>query len=118
MNVCVYKCDRSTGRTYVLGRKEYGRLGLGKDSDDAIEPTIIPALENKKVINISCGGCVSFAVTDEGKMIRIFFNVFDRKWGTEWIFRNRYRVQLGNGHQLPIGQWQRRRCLRTNARHR
>lgn len=54
------------GQTYVLGRKEYGRLGLGENCDDATEPTLIPALKDKKVINISCGSCVSFAVTEEG----------------------------------------------------
>lgn len=50
----------------MLGRKEYGRLGLGENCDDATEPTLIPALQDKKVINISCGSCVSFAVTEEG----------------------------------------------------
>ena len=58
-----------SGITYVLGRKEYGRLGLGNDCEDANEPTVIPALQDKKVINISCGSCASFAVTEEGNQV-------------------------------------------------
>lgn len=54
------------GRMYAIGRKEYGRLGLGKDCDDATELIQIPALKDKKVINISCGSATSFAVTDKG----------------------------------------------------
>lgn len=61
--------DFNIGSTYVLGRKEYGRLGLGKNCDDAKELTLIPTLQNKKVINISCGSCVSFAITDNGTKI-------------------------------------------------
>lgn len=75
------------GLTYVLGRKEYGRLGLGKNCDDANEPTIILALQDKKVINISCGSCVSFAVTDEGTAY---------SWGMGT------NCQLGNGSDEDV----------------
>lgn len=55
------------GKVYVLGRKEYGRLGLGKDSEDAKEPTLIPGLSNEECVDIACGSSVSFAVTKSGQ---------------------------------------------------
>lgn len=63
------------GKTYVIGRKEYGRLGLGKDCDDATELTQVPDLATRKVISISCGSATSFAVTEEGKINTICCNV-------------------------------------------
>lgn len=54
------------GKTYAIGRKEYGRLGLGENCEDAAALTEISALKDKNVINISCGSASSFAVTKEG----------------------------------------------------
>lgn len=51
----------------VVGRKEYGRLGLGKVTADVDEPTVVKSLADKKVLQISCGESCSFAVTDDGK---------------------------------------------------
>lgn len=58
-----YTFDIFKGKTYALGRNEYGRLGLGK-CGDVHEPTAIPGLEG--ITSLSCGSCVSFAVTREG----------------------------------------------------
>lgn len=55
------------GKVYAIGRKEYGRLGLGKDCDDANTLTQILALKDKKIVNIACGSSTSFAVSEEGK---------------------------------------------------
>lgn len=55
------------GKVYAMGRKEYGRLGLGKDCDDAIRPTLISTLENEKCLDIACGSCSSFALTSSGE---------------------------------------------------
>ena len=55
------------GLTYSLGRREYGRLGLGENCTDAAKPTVIPALNDKKCVDVACGSSVSFAVTDSGK---------------------------------------------------
>lgn len=60
-------CVFVVGVIYALGRKEYGRLGLGEDCDDAKELIPIPALKEKKCVDISCGDSVSFAVTDRGE---------------------------------------------------
>lgn len=54
------------GITYAIGRKEYGRLGLGKDCVDAYELVEIPTLKEKKIIHVACGSSTSFAVTDQG----------------------------------------------------
>ncbi|KAF5299713.1 hypothetical protein FQA39_LY11508 [Lamprigera yunnana] len=56
------------GVTYVIGRKEYGRLGLGTEADDATKLTVISSLQDKKIVNICCGSATSFAVTDNGEL--------------------------------------------------
>merc|ERR1719423_489917 len=63
------------GKVYSIGRADYGRLGLGKpqangeggDNSDAKAPTLVPGLQGKKCVDISCGTCVSFAVTEDGQ---------------------------------------------------
>lgn len=55
------------GKTYAIGRKEYGRLGLGENCDDATHLIEIPLLKNKKIVNIGCGSATSFAVTEDGE---------------------------------------------------
>jgi regulator of chromosome condensation len=57
----------SEGVIYDMGRKEYGRLGLGEECEDDKEMIKIKALKDKKCVDISCGDSVSFAVTDRGE---------------------------------------------------
>lgn len=66
----------------VLGRKDYGRLGIGIVEEDAKTLTTIPMLKDKRVEQISCGDCSSFAVTDEGTVYA---------WG------------MGSNNQLGLG---------------
>ncbi|XP_047105720.1 regulator of chromosome condensation isoform X2 [Schistocerca piceifrons] len=56
------------GGVYVIGRKDYGRLGLGKDCEDITTPTAIPKLIGMKCTDIACGAAVSFAVNDAGEV--------------------------------------------------
>lgn len=58
----------SEGSVYTLGRKEYGRLGLGADCEDAVKPTKVQIPDNAKCIDATCGSFASFAVTDDGKL--------------------------------------------------
>lgn len=59
---------KTDNKVHVIGRKEYGRLGLGEVSEDAKNVTAIPALADKKVVEICCGESTSFAVTDKGEL--------------------------------------------------
>lgn len=55
------------GQVFVMGRKEYGRLGLGPNCLDAEELTIVPTLSSIKCIDVGAGSRESFAVTESGK---------------------------------------------------
>lgn len=65
------------GLVYSLGRKEYGRLGLGsEDLEEKSAPTLIASLQDKKCVNVNCGSVVSFAVDDEGELTLYFGHWF------------------------------------------
>ena len=53
------------GSVYVVGRKEYGRLGLGKEVEEPHLPLKVPALTN--VSSVAAGVACSFAVTSTGE---------------------------------------------------
>ena len=57
-----------SGQVFVLGRKEYGRLGLGPNCSDAKELTPVPALNSIKCVDIGAGSAQSFAVTESGDL--------------------------------------------------
>uniref|UniRef100_A0A182P7D4 RCC1-like domain-containing protein n=1 Tax=Anopheles epiroticus TaxID=199890 RepID=A0A182P7D4_9DIPT len=60
---------KSDHKVYSIGRKEYGRLGLGDDvNDDAKTLQPVVALGDKKVVSVCCGESTSFAVTDKGEL--------------------------------------------------
>jgi len=56
------------GKTYCIGRAEYGRLGLGNDATETALPIKIPALSEVKVTRVACGEAVSFAITNDGHL--------------------------------------------------
>jgi len=65
------------GVVYSLGRKEYGRLGLGtKNLEEKSKPTIIPKLQSKKCVHVECGTAVSYAVASDGAC-PLFFMFLD-----------------------------------------
>ncbi|XP_029156286.1 regulator of chromosome condensation-like [Nylanderia fulva] len=56
------------GQVFVMGRKEYGRLGLGSNCLDADELTLVPTLSSIKCIDVGAGSRESFAVTESGEL--------------------------------------------------
>lgn len=52
-----------------MGRKEYGRLGLGSNCLDAKELTLVPNLSSFKCIDVAAGSAQSFAVTELGSIL-------------------------------------------------
>ncbi|KAI9577749.1 regulator of chromosome condensation-like isoform X1 [Glossina fuscipes] len=73
---------RDDGIVQVVGRKEYGRLGLGPANADATELTTISVLAQQDIVHISCGDAQSFALTSDGGLYA---------WG------------MGSTHQLGTG---------------
>lgn len=73
---------KNDGSVLVIGRRDYGRLGLGTVAEDVTELKTITALKGKKVVSISCGEAQSFAITEDGKLY---------SWG------------MGSNHQLGTG---------------
>lgn len=71
-------------KCYAIGRKEYGRLGLGEVTADVVDKlTLIKTLEKLNIVQLECGECCSFAITDNGKVY---------SWGMG-------STQLGNGSE-------------------
>ncbi|KAJ8920006.1 hypothetical protein NQ315_006536 [Exocentrus adspersus] len=56
------------GKVYAIGRKEYGRLGLGAGCEDAVELQQLASLSDQKIVNVACGSATSFAVNSEGEL--------------------------------------------------
>ncbi|KAK7079130.1 Regulator of chromosome condensation [Halocaridina rubra] len=54
------------GIVHSMGRREYGRLGMGDIKEDIKKPTPVPALEDKKSVCVSAGECVSIVVMESG----------------------------------------------------
>lgn len=50
----------------VIGRKDYGRLGIGEVKEDAEIITPIKSLDGKNIVHVSCGESCSFAVSKDG----------------------------------------------------
>lgn len=70
-------------KCYAIGRKDYGRLGLGDVTGEIVDVlTPIKVLENLKIQELECGECCSFAVTKDGKAY---------SWG------------MGSNQQLGVG---------------
>lgn len=61
------------GTTHCMGRREYGRLGMGDLDHDIKKPTPIESLVGQKAISASAGECVSLVVMESGRFLEIPF---------------------------------------------
>lgn len=73
------------GSVFAVGRKEYGRLGLGENTEDCLAPKKIPDLQN--VTTVAAGTACSFAVTAPGELF---------SWGMGTS------LQLGTGSEEDV----------------
>lgn len=55
------------GRVYACGRHEYGRLGLGRITEDPAQPTLIDSLPGQ-IVDIACSVTASYAVSARGEL--------------------------------------------------
>lgn len=56
-------------KCYAIGRTDYGRLGVANAPADPITTlTQIDTLAKLKIVQVECGECCSFAITDDGKV--------------------------------------------------
>ncbi|KMZ73994.1 Regulator of chromosome condensation (RCC1) family protein [Zostera marina] len=56
------------GEVYAWGRGEHGRLGFGDDKSSKMVPQKVQFLQGENVIQVSCGGTHSVALTRDGRM--------------------------------------------------
>ncbi|GMH20674.1 hypothetical protein Nepgr_022515 [Nepenthes gracilis] len=56
------------GEVYGWGRGEHGRLGLGDDKSSKMEPQKLQLLAGEDIVQVSCGGTHSVALTRNGRI--------------------------------------------------
>jgi regulator of chromosome condensation len=55
-------------KVHAVGRRDYGRLGLGDVAEDVTTLTPVTGLQKQNIVDINCGDCNTFAITKEGKI--------------------------------------------------
>lgn len=56
------------GEVYAWGRGEHGRLGFGDDKSSRMVPLKVELLAGEDIVQVSCGGTHSVALTRDGRM--------------------------------------------------
>lgn len=56
------------GEVYGWGRGEHGRLGFGDDKSSKMVPQKVQLLAGENIVQVSCGGTHSVALTHDGRM--------------------------------------------------
>ncbi|XP_022862564.1 ultraviolet-B receptor UVR8-like [Olea europaea var. sylvestris] len=56
------------GEVYGWGRGEHGRLGFGDDKSSKMVPQTVQLLAGEDIVQVSCGGTHSVALTKDGRM--------------------------------------------------
>ena len=65
-NIIVVTCP--VGVVWAWGDNEYGKLGLGPNSDKVKATPQKVDLQGVKVVKVTCGGHVSIAMTTDGQV--------------------------------------------------
>lgn len=55
-------------KVHAIGRKDYGRLGLGEVEKDIDQLTLISSLSKHDIVDVTCGESSSFAITASGQL--------------------------------------------------
>lgn len=58
-------------KVYGWGRGEHGRLGFGDDKSSKMVPQQVQLLAGEDIIQVSCGGTHSVALTRDGRMFSV-----------------------------------------------
>ncbi|RLN04152.1 ultraviolet-B receptor UVR8-like [Panicum miliaceum] len=99
------------GEVYAWGRGEHGRLGFGDDKSSHMVPLKVELLAGEDIVQVSCGGTHSVALTRDGRMF---------SYGRGDHGRLGYGRKVTTGHPLEVpidlpppktstsanGQWQ------------
>ncbi|KAL2610465.1 hypothetical protein R1flu_029038 [Riccia fluitans] len=85
----------ANGEVYGWGRGEHGRLGFGDDKSSKMVPAPVDVLAGESVIQISCGGTHSVALTKDGRMFS-----FGR--GDHGRLGDGRRVTTGHPLEVPV----------------
>lgn len=93
-------------KCFAIGRKDYGRLGLGDvEGEDVDTLTPIQALNNFNVAQLDCGEACSFAVLDNGSCVYCHNNMIVSNYKC-FVCLFRPNLQLGHWIEFTIGHWQ------------
>ena len=58
-------------QVYGWGRGEHGRLGFGDDKSSKMVPQQVQLLAGEDIVQVSCGGTHSVALTRDGRMFSV-----------------------------------------------
>ena len=61
-------------QVYGWGRGEHGRLGFGDDKSSKMVPQQVQLLAGEDIVQVSCGGTHSVALTRDGRMFSVSIN--------------------------------------------
>ncbi|XP_043693082.1 ultraviolet-B receptor UVR8-like [Telopea speciosissima] len=83
------------GEVYAWGRGEHGRLGFGDDKSSKMVPQKVQLLVGEDIVQVSCGGTHSVALTRDGRMFS-----FGR--GDHGRLGYGRKVTTGHPNEVPI----------------
>ncbi|CAM0911580.1 unnamed protein product [Alopecurus aequalis] len=83
------------GEVYAWGRGEHGRLGFGDDKSSHMVPLKVQLLAGEDIVQVSCGGTHSVALTSDGR-------IFSYGRGDHGRLGYGRKVTTGHPMEVPI----------------